>query len=66
MVLLLLLLLTLQPWVGLGLFHNSIPRLSILHLLPPISNLHLDVMVNKPYYKGKCNQSVSSSDQPLP
>ena len=40
MFLLLLLLLTLQPWVGLGLFYNSIPHLSILNLHPPASNFH--------------------------
>ena len=33
-ILLLLLLLTLQPWVGLGLFNNSIQLLSILNLRP--------------------------------
>ena len=36
----LLLLLTLQLWVGLGLFDNSIPHLSILNLHPPASNFH--------------------------
>ena len=37
---LLLLLLTLQPWVGLGPFNNSIPLLSILDLRPPTNNFH--------------------------
>ena len=36
----LLLLLTLQPWVGLGLFNNSIPFLSVLYLRPPTNNFH--------------------------
>jgi hypothetical protein len=38
--LLLLLLLTLQLWVGLGLFKNSIPLLSILDLRLPTNNFH--------------------------
>jgi len=37
---LLLLLLTLQPWVGFGLFTNSVPLLSILDLRPPTNNFH--------------------------
>ena len=39
-VLLLLILLTLQPWVCLGLFNSSTPLFSILCLHPPTSNLH--------------------------
>ena len=31
---------TLQPWVGLGLFNNSIPFLSVLYLRPPTNNFH--------------------------
>ena len=30
---------TLQPWMGLGLFNNSIPFLSVLYLRPP-TNFH--------------------------
>ena len=37
---LLLLLLTLQTWVGLDLFNDSIPLLSILDLRPPTNNFH--------------------------
>ena len=40
LLLLLLLLFTPQPWVGLGLFNNSIPLLSILDLRPPTNNFH--------------------------
>ena len=36
----LLLLLTPQPWVDLGLFNNSIPLLSILDRRPPTNNFH--------------------------
>ena len=38
--LLLLFLLTLQPWVVLGPFNNSIPLMSILELRPPTNNFH--------------------------
>jgi hypothetical protein len=40
LLLLLFLLSTLQPWVGLGLFNNSTPLLSILRSHPPNSNPH--------------------------
>ena len=35
-----LLLFTLQPWVGLGLFNSSIPLLSVLDLRPPTYSFH--------------------------